>query len=653
MTIKSPTRFVLALAMVATPPAYANDPPSISLVVKWRGADTEALRARIQRELGAPVALAAQCAAPCIDVAIGMGMATVVFTPSRGEARARIIALGADRAQWPVVVTLLVGNIARDEASDVLAGLPAPAAKAAPGPVSDAKPAGKAAPARVSDAKPAGKAAPAAGPAAKGAPAAEPAAKAEPDAESGPVSDAESELAAEAESGPVSDAEPGTASDTESEPTSDTESAPAAVAEAASPTYAPGVSTQTEESHWMLLGLGLTPGLSTDWTHVGTVNHLVAAHLLVGVSGGSGIATASGIVDYQNGNVGGIQLAGIASIADRVYGLQLGGIVAHAGDVDGVQIGGIAAVADNAEAIQLGGIAAVADRASVQISAVATVADEAAALQLAGLAAHAQSSELQVGGIAAHTDDDAGFQLAGVAAVAGRARVQVAGIASASGGDVGIQAAGIASVAETAHFQVAGLVSVADRVEGLQIAPINVAGTVSGVQIGLINIGGEADGLSFGLINIVPGGRYDLEAAVDSSKTSTLLFRHGGHGWHNVYGIAGHPVDEQGPSDDVWMYGLGFGPSWQLESTRVDLEAVGWQVNHGARHSTDVSILAQLRLSIAYGLGPISIVAGGALNAYISDDMTSPLILERRTVMESSRDVTVTKWPSVFLGLRL
>jgi hypothetical protein len=69
-----------------------------------------------------------------------------------------------------------------------------------------------------------------------------------------------------------------------------------------------------------------------------------------------------------------------------------------------------------------------------------------------------------------------------------------------------------------------------------------------------------------------------------------------------------------------------------------------------------LSILAQARLSIAYGLGPISLVAGGALDAYISDDAQSPLILEHRArgpTMTTTHDVTVTKWPSVFVGVRL
>jgi hypothetical protein len=103
------------------------------------------------------------------------------------------------------------------------------------------------------------------------------------------------------------------------------------------------------------------------------------------------------------------------------------------------------------------------------------------------------------------------------------------------------------------------------------------------------------------------------------------------------------------------MYGLGFGPSWRAGSTVFDLELIGWQINHGTRHYDGLSILGQLRFSIAYGLGPFKLVAGGALNTHVSSDPESPLMLERRTRPESmsTREVTVVTWPSAFFGLRL
>jgi hypothetical protein len=153
-----------------------------------------------------------------------------------------------------------------------------------------------------------------------------------------------------------------------------------------------------------------------------------------------------------------------------------------------------------------------------------------------------------------------------------------------------------------------GLVNCAQRARGIQFADQRARGRRH--QIGVINIGGSPDGFSLGLINIVPGGRADLETSVDSSKIGTVLFRHGGRRWHNVYGVGGHPVDRSGPNDDVWMYGLGFGPSLPFGNTVIDLEAIGWQVNHGPRHESDVSVLGQLRLSVAHRWGPFSVVAG-------------------------------------------
>jgi hypothetical protein len=88
--------------------------------------------------------------------------------------------------------------------------------------------------------------------------------------------------------------------------------------------------------------------------------------------------------------------------------------------------------------------------------------------------------------------------------------------------------------------------------------------------------------------------------------------------------------------------------------TVIDLEAIAWEVNHGPRHEGDLSLLGQLRLSVAHHWGPFALVAGGIFNAYISNDQQSPLILERRTAgAPMSTGVTVTTWPSAFVGVRI
>jgi len=539
--------------------------------------DSAAVGAALAKELGVEVEVAeGTCELPCLDVSVdGQNTATIMFSPRAGAPRERAVMLGNDTAQWPLVVTLLAGNVVRDEAQDVLAGLPsreltAPAAVAVEIP-----------------------------------PAPEDAAPPPPPVAPPPPP-------------PVAAPEP------------------------------PG------EHRW--LGLGFVPGLSTDLTHVGSVRHFLSIDVLVGVSGGSSGLSISGIADIERGLVAGVQLGGVVAAARRVAGTQVAGIVAAAGNVDGVQLAGIASVANLVEGFQVAGIASVSR----------TSADT----QAAGIAAFARgSSSTQVAGIAAGSGKDAGLQLAGIATYAHHdAGVQGAGIAAVSGHDAHIQAAGIASVARgTADVQIAGVVNVASELHGLQVAPINIARRGAGTQVGVINVGGDPDGFSFGLINIVPGGRYDLETAIDTDKIGTLLFRHGGRRWHNVYGVAGRATDESATraltgdfnatgTDDIWMYGLGFGPSIAFGNTVIDLEAMGWEVNHGARHEENISVLGQLRLSVAHHWGPFAIVAGGILNAYVTDDRKSPLMLERR--IEGSSDpmdtrTSLTVWPSAFVGVRI
>lgn len=455
-----------ALALVAVPSIAAAD---LNLIVSG-DLDPDLVRTRIVEELGTPTTLVADpaaCTAPCLDVAISGAQATVVFSPASGPIRARAVALGDDPAQWPVLVTLLAGNLVRDEASTLLAELPPPP--------------------------------------------------------------------------------------------------PAAMI--APPTFAPSAEIRQPEYDQPFV-LGILPFVSTDLGRAARTRHKFALHAAAGIGGGVDVLAISGAADLQLGTVRGGQIGGAVAVATRVSGFQLGGAVAAAYELEGFQLGGAVAYAHHGGGVQVGGAVAI------------------------------------------------------------------------SGG--------------VAHVQVAGALNVAKEVSGLQLAPINIAKRVRGVQLGVINVGSN-EGVSLGLINIVPGGRTDVEAVVDSSSIGAVLVRHGSRRWHNVYAVAGHPVDETGISDSIWMYGLGFGPSWHHGASTVDLELMGWQVNHGAAHETGLSILGQLRLSVAHDLGPASIVVGGAINSYISSDSMAPLLLERRPATAGMTEDPdgVAVWPSAFVGVRL
>jgi hypothetical protein len=580
----------LVIALLAASTARADSDRTLHLAVHG-SIDIAVLGESLAKELGVDVAAAGDtCDVPCLDITVdGKRSATVLYAPRSGSPRARTIKLGANATQWPIVITLLAGNVVRDELQDVLAGIPRGGLPrpAVPEDV-PSDPYGDEPPATAAPSEPPE------GPAAI-----------EPPAEPPPTELPPSEP-------PVMMPPPG-------------------LLLAPPPMAIRGPLVDSAATEHSFIAVGLVPVLSTDLTRVGRVRHFISVHALVGVSGGSSGLSLSGVVGIERGLVAGLQLGGVVAAARRVAGIQVAGVAAVAGEVDGVQIAGTAAVADRVDGIQAGGVAAFSR-------------------------GHAGT---QAAGVVSFAGGDSSVQLSGVASVSREsAGLQVAGVANDAGGDANVQIGGVSSVARgTANIQIAGVINYARRVVGLQIGTINVARQVDGVQIGVVNVGGSADGFSFGLINIVPGGRYDVETAIDTSRIGTVLFRHGGRRWHNVYGVAGHPVDETGLSndnDDVWAYGLGFGPSLAFGDTVIDLEAIGWQVNHGARHESDISILGQLRLSVAHHWGPFAIVAGGILNGYVTNDQASPLVVERRRAgapMETG--VTVTTWPSAFVGLRI
>ncbi|MBZ0234203.1 MAG: hypothetical protein K8M05_17875, partial [Deltaproteobacteria bacterium] len=225
---------------------------------------------------------------------------------------------------------------------------------------------------------------------------------------------------------------------------------------------------------------------------------------------------------------------------------------------------------------------------------------------------------------------------------------QVAGALAVSEGHVGTQVAGALNVA-------------AGRVRGAQVAPFNYAGTVDGVQVGVVNVARSGDGVSLGLLNIVRGGRTELEATLDDHAVGALVLRHGSRRWHNVYGVAARTertlFDDAWNDDDMWMYGLGFGPSWQSGVTTLDVELMAWHVFYGSDVTQELDGLAQLRAVVGHRLGPASLVVGGALNAYVTTDEArtgyGARIAPGTMPPARSDDVRVDLWPSVFAGVRL
>ncbi len=116
-----------ALAQTGSP-AETESALAADIDVGSSGLDAEQLRAAIARELGVNVRLSVKDESPALRVRLGNGRrATVRFQPPGERALERTVELPADPEPAYETVALLAGNLARNEASELLAQLRRPA----------------------------------------------------------------------------------------------------------------------------------------------------------------------------------------------------------------------------------------------------------------------------------------------------------------------------------------------------------------------------------------------------------------------------------------------------------------------------------------------------------------------------------------------
>lgn len=220
---------------------------------------------------------------------------------------------------------------------------------------------------------------------------------------------------------------------------------------------------------FMLGGIGYWHGGAAEGVRIGGV-------LGVGGTGLEGVSLA-GAVTVERGDVSGGQISGVTNIAaGDLDGIQLTAGLNTAGAVEGAQVSGIFNLALGVDGAQLGsGVnQARGDVAGWQVAGLANLAHAMSGAQLAGgvnLAAGAAEGA-QAAGVAnlAHGDLD-GVQLSAGMNLAEHIRgmqISVLNIGGdVSGGQIGI-------------------VNVARDVEGVQLGVVNVAREVDGVSLGIV-----------------------------------------------------------------------------------------------------------------------------------------------------------------------
>ncbi len=214
--------------------------------------------------------------------------------------------------------------------------------------------------------------------------------------------------------------------------------------------------------------LGVTRGVTGAgiWQRTGPVVGVAGAGIgqigdgpLRGVEG-------AGILNLRSGAVQGAEVAGILNRASAVVGVQSAGLVnLVGGDLLGVQSAGLVNVVEG-------------ELMGAQAAGLVNVArGPASGLMVAGLGNGARAFD-------------------GVA---------IAGLGSWAGDVDGAEIAGVANVARDVEGAQIGVVNVARDVEGAQIGVVNVARRATGAQIGVVNISREIDGAPLGLVNVTRG----------------------------------------------------------------------------------------------------------------------------------------------------
>ncbi|MFN0247484.1 MAG: LA_2272 family surface repeat-containing protein [Kofleriaceae bacterium] len=357
--------------------------------------------------------------------------------------------------------------------------------------------------------------------------------------------------------------------------------------------------------------IGLVPPLTIDRAFGERVTVGFGLHAVMGWTDNTNIATISGVVDVVSGEMYGAQIGGaLAATLGHARGLQLGGAVSLArGSFYGAQIGGAAAMS--------GGT----------------------------------STGIQVGGAAAVAEDHCGIQVGGAASIAKRTRgIQIGGAGSVSGPMYGLQIGGAANVASRVDgAQIAGAVNIGGDVHGLQIGVVNIARKMRGVQIGVVNLSDDGDdSVPIGVINYSKNGGIAFDGWVDSSRVTSVGFRHGTKYIHNIWSIG------WSPDHDNVLVGAGLGATARFGDLGLDIDAMHWLTDIW---DIEYGQINQLRASLSVPLAKNFEAFGGvAANVYITDRMNDNSDNFHPTIARTYEPTDSTKvvlWPTAFVGLRV
>jgi hypothetical protein len=331
--------------------------------------------------------------------------------------------------------------------------------------------------------------------------------------------------------------------------------------------------------------------------------------------------------DYSLNLVGGYakgvkrgELGGVFNIVrDDVTGVQVAGVFnTVGGKFTGVQFAGAANVNyDTTAAIQFAGGANV-NWNSVSRASIAGLLNftrrTSKGFHLAGISNFTIGKQkgAHVAGIMNFSTSDAG-------------KLQLASVLNFSAGNVsGLQFAGIMNFAakDVRGSQIAGILNFAGkRVAGSQTAGIlNFATRVNGGQLALVNVADTVRGIPIGLFSFVMKGYHKIEFSADEIFHTNVAFRTGVRKFYNIFTVGAKPNTFKNDST-FWTFGYGIGKAPKIVKwLSLNLDLTSNQIVH-QKTITSLQLLNKFYTGFDVHLTKhVSIAFGVTLNGYVTEN---------------------------------
>jgi hypothetical protein len=388
--------------------------------------------------------------------------------------------------------------------------------------------------------------------------------------------------------------------------------------------------------------LSVVPFLGTNHLLSGNVVNDYSFNILGGYSRGLEKFELGGFFNIEREDMNGGQIAGVFNaVAGKMKGAQFAGIFnANYDSASGAQVAGISNI--NWNSSSMFSVAGMLNFTRL----------DSRGLHLAGLTNFTLGEQQgpHIAGLFNFSTKNSGIvQGAGVFNFAAGSYdgLQIAGLFNFAGRNVrGTQLAGLLNVtgSKVTGSQVAGLLNYATRVNGGQLAVINIADSVKGIPVGIFSF--------------VLKGYHKIEISADEIFYANAAFRTGVRQFYNIF-TAGAKPDSFGKDQTYWTFGYGFGSAPKLTKwLSLNLDVTANQVVYDKKIDA-LNLLNKGYLGVDLQFTKhVSLTFGGTFNAYVTENNYegykplftnyNPHIIHNKTYS----DVNIKTWLGGKIGLR-